>query len=199
MIRRLELNEIKSIYRALIKKDFPRNERRPFFSMSKLHSNGKYICLVLEEDNQIIAYATFITDDVISSVLLDYFAVDEKLRGSGIGSRFIALIREYWYEKYGIIIECETPDSTKTDNEKVIRKRRIDFYRRAGAEDTSVKWRFIGVHYRILWLPTSQSVYPTDVAGDLPSLYSLSLPSALRPFFIRMMKKSNDTIPKESK
>ena len=157
--------------------------------MRKMHRRGRYICLVLEEESRFVAYAAFIYDEEINSVLLDYFAVDEKSRGSGIGGRFISSIQEYWKEKSGIIIECETPDTAKKDNEKIIRKRRIDFYVRNGAESTAVRWRLFGVHYAVLWLPTQQDHTRVDVAGDLKRLYSLSVPSTLRSLSIRMMTK----------
>jgi len=192
MIKRLEINELRNLYQTQIKNDFPRFERRPFHLIRNLHSNGKYLCLVLEEEKQVIAYATFIVDDSISNVLLDYFAVAEKRRGSGIGSRFISLVRDYWSDKSGIIIECESPDTARTEGEKAVRKRRIDFYLRGGAENTTVRWRILGMRYNILWLPTSPNNTQINIAKDLAGLYSLSIPSLLRPLSIRMMANVNN-------
>jgi len=191
MIRRLEIDELKSIYYSQIKKDFPRNERRPFHLLRKLHNNGRYLCLVYEEENQIIAYATFIHDEAKDSVLLDYFAVSEKRRGGGIGSKFITLVCEQWSDKAGIIIECETPDLAKNEGDRDLRKRRIDFYLRAGAESTHAKWRMFGVAYDILWMPTNPKRCQPDVICDIAELYALSLPISLRPLFIRSLMKAN--------
>jgi len=189
MLKSLEIDEIRNLYHTRIIKDFPRFERRPFRMMKTMHKNGKYKCLVLEEENRVLAYAAFIYDEEISSVLLDYLAVDEKCRGTGVGSRFMTSIQEYWNEKSGIIIECETPDTAKTENEMALRKRRIDFYIRNGAENTAVRWRLFGVHYTVLWLRAQQDYTQIDVAGDLKRLYSFSVPSALRPLSIRMMTR----------
>lgn len=191
MIRRLEIDEIEILYHAQIKKDFPRNERRPLHLMRKLHKSGRYLCFVYEEENQIVAYATFIHDEAKNNVLLDYFAVDESRRGCGIGGKLLSLVREHWSDKAGIIIECESPETAKNENDKELRKRRIDFYIRADAELTPVRWRMFGVDYNILWLPTNPELSQNDVACDLAELYALSLPIPLRPLFIRFVSKEN--------
>ena len=191
MIRLLETDEIKNIYNTHIKRHFPRNERRPLYLLRKLFDNGRYLCLVYEEENQVIAYATFIHDDAMSSVLLDYFAVDEGRRGCGIGDKLISFAREYWRDKAGIIIECETPDSAKNEDAWDLRKRRIDFYLRTGAEKSPARWRLFGVDYAVLWIPTSPKHSQPDVTFDLASLYSLSLPASLRHLFIRYVIRAD--------
>jgi len=190
MIRSLEVNEIKSIYNAHIKKDFPRNERRPYHLLKKLHYKGRYLCFVYEEEDKIIAYATFIYDEGINNVLLDHFAVDERYRGCGIGGKLLSLVREYWNEKTGIIIECETPDSARNEKEKELRKRRIGFYMRADAKSTPIRRRIFGVDYDILWIPSNPEHSQPDVGRDLAELYALSLPLSLRPLFIRVVLKN---------
>jgi len=157
--------------------------------LKKLYDTGRYLCLVYEDESQIVAYATFIHDETMSSVLLDYFAVDEKCRGSGVGSKLISLVCEYWKDKAGIIIECETPDTAKNEEDRSLRKRRIDFYLRAGAVITQARWRMLGVKYNILWLPTSQTNAQPDVVHDIAKLYTISLPKLLRLLFIRHLQK----------
>ena len=95
---------MRSIYDTRIKKDFSRTARRPFSQIKGMHMKNRYLCLALEEDGKILAYATFIHDETIDSVLLDYYAVDKGQRGAGIGSQFIPEIRDYWKEKSGIIM-----------------------------------------------------------------------------------------------
>ena len=193
MIKRLDLNEIKDVYRTLMTKDFSRYERRPFHLIKSLYRKGNYACIVLEDEQQVIAYAAFIVDDTKNSVLLDYFAVDKNQRGSGVGSLFLSQLTEYWTEKSGIIIECEAPDSAQTDSEKTICNRRIDFYIRGGAENTSVRWRMFGGEYKVLWLPINTNLARPDVACDLAGLYSLSLLPPLRPLFIRKKLKQAES------
>ena len=189
MTRCLDINELRSLYKSRIKKDFPVWERRPLFLLKYLYRNGRYKCIVIEEDEQIIAYSTFICDEAMDSVLLDYLAVESEKQGRGTGGRLLSIIREYWKEKSGLIIECEAPDVAKSESERNIRKRRIDFYIRGGAEKTSVRWGFLGVDYTILWLPIKLAQANVNIADDLAMLYSFSLPRIFRSFLMRIFAK----------
>jgi len=151
-----------------------------------MYDQGRYVGVVLEDKKQIIAYATFICDRARSNVFLDYYAVDKNQRGSGIGSRFLKLLREYWKDKSGIILECEMPESAKTENEKMTRKRRIDFYLRGGAEITPVHWRLFGVDYNILWLQTGPASVKDNISDDLTTMYSFIFPRLLRLLFTQI-------------
>ena len=99
MIRFLGFDELRSLYKARIKKDFPNWERRPFFLLKYLYRNGRYKSIVIEEDGQIMAYSTFIYDEAMDGVLLDYLAVESEKQGRGTGSRLLSIIREHWKEK----------------------------------------------------------------------------------------------------
>ena len=192
MIKQLEASDLVAIYRSRIKKDFAQRERRPLFLLKRLYKAGNYSCLVYKENDYIIGYAAFIYDTEIGSVLLDYFAVDEKLRGSGYGSRFLSYLREYWNDKSGIIIESEDPDAATSADEAEQCKRRISFYERLGAEQVAEHWRMIGVDYRILRLPTGVGTQDNVAFDDLCSLYALSVPRPLRATFIRNLMRINE-------
>lgn len=186
MIRQLCFEEFAVLYKERICKDFPRFERRPLSAVGKLYHHGRYVCLVSEVAGKAEAYATFICDQASCSVLLDYYAVVPSMRGTGIGSRFLGLLPDYWPDKKGIILECEKPDSAKIQKEKSIRERRIGFYQRGGAQITPLCWRAFGVDYNILWLPIQCAQEHADIAGDLVRLYRLSLPAALAKLFIKI-------------
>ena len=185
MIRTLNINEIENLYKERIRKDFPLMERRPLFIMKRLYAQNRYQCLVLEEENQILAYASFLCDQSIHNVLLDYFAVEKNLRGSGVGSKFFSLLSQYWTKKDSIILECENPTTTKNQTEKVIRERRISFYTRGGAIKTTLDWKIFGVNYNILWLPIHSEMEEDTIDKDLIKLYTLSLPSFIRKLFLK--------------
>lgn len=186
MIRRVDLDELTTIYNERITADFPASERRPLFLIKRLFRKGRYVALVLEEEGQVAAYATFICDDAVQSVFLDYYAVDKAQRGQGTGSRFLAMLQAYWAEKGGIILECEEPDTAADEGEKETRLRRISFYERGGAVVTKVRWHAFGVDYRILYLKTKTPVEQVDVPKDLLKLYSFSMPSFVRRMFSRI-------------
>lgn len=182
-IRQLSLAEFETLYKERIAADFPRGERRPLFAIRGLYRKGQYVCIVLDEGG-ILAYAAFIYHNATGSVLLDYFAVAKDLRGSGIGSRFLAMLQEYW-DKDGIILECEAPESATNAEETSIRNRRIAFYERGGAVVTTYRWQAFGVAYRILWLPINRQAAEVDIVKELPFLYQCSMPG----FLCRLLMK----------
>lgn len=186
MIRHTGLDELQMIYEERIKTDFPPMERRPLSTIRKLYRQGRYVCLVLCEGEKLLAYATFLCDTAVDSVFLDYYAVDPAGRGKGIGSRFLSLLCEHWANKSGMILECESPRTAKHQEERALRERRIEFYRRGGAVLTPLLWRAFGVEYRILCIPTIGDHRPVNVAGDLQALYALSLPAVTRKLFTRL-------------
>ncbi len=63
-IRKLELSELKQIYKAYVRHDFPRSERCPFSSMEKMTNEGKYASYGYYGNGGLLAYACFIlTED----------------------------------------------------------------------------------------------------------------------------------------
>lgn len=187
-IRQFTYKEFEPLYNERIMVDFPKFERRPLSSIRKLYQKEQYRCIVLERDG-ILAYAAFIYDKGIESVLLDYFAVDSSLRGSGIGSYFISVLQECW-NKDGIILECEVPDQASSPKEEAIRARRIAFYERCGAIVTDYRWRAFGVDYHILWLPLISSANMANIEEDLMQLYQYGMPKLLCSMFTRLSKRS---------
>lgn len=180
MIRQATYPELKTLYKQRITKDFPPDERRPLRMMKKLLRQGRYACIVLEEDGHIAAYANFIWEASVGSVFLDYFAVDESQRGQGTGSRFLDMLKESWAQKKGIILECERPDLATSPQEREQRTRRIAFYERSGAQVTPLLWQAFGVDYNILYLPIEgPAESPQAIARDLTTLYSYAVPDFL--------------------
>ena len=185
MMRSLSYEEFEALYQERIMADFPRMERRPLSAIRRLYGRGRYVCLVLEEEG-LAAYATFLCGDAIGSVLLDYFAVDKARRGGGVGGRFFSMLAGYWPGKDGILLECERPGGAPSEAEQTIRRRRIAFYTRGGAEETPLRWRAFGVDYNVLWLPIRAAAAQADLAGDLMALYRLSVPFYMAPFVLRL-------------
>ncbi|MCD8116545.1 MAG: GNAT family N-acetyltransferase [Oscillospiraceae bacterium] len=156
-IKLLELNELKSIYKDHIRRDFPRGERRPLFAMKRLQRAGRYNCYGYYRDNDLAAYACYVLAQNDSYALLDYFAVVPALRGHGIGSAFLQDLQKTVSAKYGVFIEAESPCSAKSEQEKSLRERRIRFYLSNGAEMTDSKCLLFGVDYDILFTPATNT------------------------------------------
>lgn len=95
------------------------------------------------------------------------------------------MLKAYWAEKGGIILECEAPDTAADEQEKETRLRRIRFYERGGAIVTKIRWDAFGVLYNILYLETQKPLAQVDVQRDLLALYGLSMP----PFILRLFAR----------
>ncbi|MGY0425401.1 MAG: N-acetyltransferase family protein [Polaribacter sp.] len=93
-------------------------------------------CLVVENDNKIVGYATFIkqfsTWDANFYIYLDCLYFRETFRGKGLGTEIMNKIKEYAISENCKIIQWQTPDF----NEKA-----ITFYQKLGAE-SKTKERF---------------------------------------------------------
>lgn len=65
-------------------------------------------------------------------VLISLLAVFHEYRGQGIGSESMKELRVMYENKQAIIVEVERPDFSQTPEECDSRKRRIEFYEKAG-------------------------------------------------------------------
>ncbi len=152
VLKKLEPDELRSIYKEHFREDFPPGARRPLFAMEKMRKAGRYDCYGYYRDGALIAYACYILTPDSSYALLDYFAVVPKLRGQGIGSEFLRSLQGNVSAKSGVFIEAESPDSAKSEDERRVRERRIRFYLSNGAKRTNSKCLLFGVDYNILFI-----------------------------------------------
>jgi|TARA_B110000014_G_C19701085_1_gene367011 GNAT superfamily N-acetyltransferase len=93
-------------------------------------------CLVVELNNEIVGYATFMkqfsTWDANYYVYLDCLYLNEKTRGKGIGTQIMDKIKVYAKSINCSEIQWQTPN---------FNKEAIDFYKKLGA-DSVTKERF---------------------------------------------------------
>ena len=100
--------------------------------------------------------------------LLEYMAVDERLRGMGLGSTLLKSSIEQLFKTHGtraLLIEIDSPE--KSSNEQEIREKRELFYRRLGALK-------IDPFDYILALQSSEEAPPMELLVYHPSLKSVS-------------------------
>ncbi|MGB1205297.1 MAG: GNAT family N-acetyltransferase [Chitinophagales bacterium] len=94
-------------------------------------------CLVAEQDEKLIGYATFIkqfsTWNVNYYLYLDCLYLNEKTRGKGFGTAIMEAIKEYAKAENCKIIQWQTPD---------FNKKAIQFYNKIGAKSLA-KERFM--------------------------------------------------------
>lgn len=154
-ILELSLDKVKNIYDTHMKKDFPEDEIRPWKWFVRMWEKGIYRGLGLYEGGRLRAYGFFVQKSGFPYVLLDYLAVCEEFRGSGYGTVFLELMREYFSDMDGIMVECETVSAAENEEEYFQRRRRIDFYMRCGAVLTGVECRMFGIGFSVLLYPVN--------------------------------------------
>ena len=151
-IKEGSLEELSSVF-ELYKNDFAPCEQKTYEHLKKLINKGNYRLLLLKdsESSAIISYMLLYLDRP-RALWVDYLAVSNEHRGTGIGTEFINLIAEKYKPDYkGIFFEVEKPDS-KNELTLHYQKKRIKFYERLGAKRLEVSYK----------LPTRE--------GDLPML-----------------------------
>ena len=139
-ITRLSAAECEDLYRSALPRDFPAAELKPFAEIQRLLESGVYEPLLLTDDaGARLAYAWQVVLPGQRTALLDYFAVRYDLRGSGVGTAVLGLVRDYDAMRvHDLVLECEHPAEAPDPS---IARRRIGFYLRAGARATALESR----------------------------------------------------------
>ena len=105
----------------ILDNSFPQNERRDYPSQKALLSVGKYRPFVFKENDEVLALMA--TWEFADFVYVEHLAVDNKLRGKGVGTE---LIKNYLNNcKKRVFLEVEPPNCE-------ISKKRISFYEKLG-------------------------------------------------------------------
>lgn len=165
-VRELTYAQAAEIYRKHLKADFPPAEVKPLLVIRQAWSRKRYHAYGFYERSEtgegtkesLCAYAFFLADHQNRVLLLDYFAVCRSLRGSGYGSRALALLRRECAGWNEVIIEVEDDELPDLEEEtRRNRQRRIAFYTGAGCLMTTTRSRLWGVDYRIMVMPIKLS------------------------------------------
>lgn len=172
MLKELSKAQLETLYLNDVYRDFPESEIKPWEVVSGLYDRGFYIPLGYFDGGVLTAYVLLIALKEKRTVLLDYFAVLPEHRNSGAGSDILKELRKFCATfADNILIESEYPE---TAPDRGIAERRLGFYRRAGAELTDTQVFLFGVHFLIFTL--SCGIVPCDAAGDIESIYRVSVP-----------------------
>lgn len=173
-LQMLNIEQARTLYEQRMKLDFPPEELKPFAAIERMMQAGFYEPLAFEQDGQTVAYAWQVVLPDHRSALLDYFAVQASLRGSGVGSAALQALRSYYApRKAALLIECEHPAEAP---DPAMARRRIGFYLRAGAHATALETRLFGVRYQIYALPCTEMVPDAELCADLEAAYRTTVP-----------------------
>lgn len=149
-IREIEAQEFKKKLYQSYRKDFPRIERTPYYKIRKGSEKGIIHILVLEDEENILAYALNIEYE--NYVLIYYLATVEANRGKGYGTQFLNLMQVYYQKREGLFIEVERQGYGKDEKENQIRQKRIEFYRRNGFKEIDLVANIYCTDYEIYLL-----------------------------------------------
>ena len=130
MIKRVNLENAKKIYKEYMESDFSDDELPKYEHFVELIEDEKEIPYVYMEEDVIKAYIVCIEKN--GYILISHLAVLKKYRGQGIGTKLLEEIKEFYKKEKAIILESEAEDSAdeKRDLQTIIRRQK--FYERCG-------------------------------------------------------------------
>ncbi|OOM77543.1 hypothetical protein CLPUN_22170 [Clostridium puniceum] len=181
-LKQLSSGEVEFIYNKHMIVDFPTEELKPIDAIQKLIKRKIYKCYGLYDSEELLAYAFFNTSK--SYLLLDYYSVCKKYRNKGIGSKFLSILKENFKNYSGIIVEVEDIKAAYTEAEKIIRKRRIDFYKKNGMKMTNVLCELFNVNYSIMCLSNIE-LYDSIIYEELQNIYKEMIPSKFYSKYVK--------------
>lgn len=181
--KQLTTENIIEIYTTIAPLHFPPEELRPLVNLQSLIDRNGYEGLGLynTENDALVGYGFFVRIPSADIALLDYYAILEEYRSQGVGSLFLAQMKEYYEDLRGILLETEDFDTAATDEERAIRRKRDAFYIKNGALRTSTNTTVFGVDFQIFFVPTSvtkanlTSTENKILRNDIETLYRFML------------------------
>lgn len=164
----------------LYHKSFPANEKKPFSLILFTYRKGRTDVWYLSYKGHFAGLAITINSE--DTILLDYFAISDNMRGHGIGSRVLRSLQHHYAPK-GLLIEIEscTPDATNLPE----RKRRKEFYLRNRMLPLNIDVLLFGVEMELLG-------YNCQI--DFAQYRALYQDNYGRLFAKHVKKRSNSTI-----
>ncbi|HIX92448.1 MAG TPA: GNAT family N-acetyltransferase [Firmicutes bacterium] len=125
---------------------FPESERKLPKLLEDKYRIGKVDILAIVDENRKFL-GEMITVKQGKLVLLDYFAICPDIRGGGIGSKALAMIREY-YRDFILILEIESVNESSDNAEQ--RQRRKRFYLSNGFCSLDWEASLFGIRMEVL-------------------------------------------------
>lgn len=156
VVTEISPEQMREIYYSELNSDFPANEVKPFSSIEKLWKKGMYRGYTLWQDGKLRAYWFLLYYEKYNVYLLDYLAVVKGNRGKGYGSHALNYLASHCGQGI-LLIEAENPQVTESKEERDMRERRLDFYRKNGARLTGVCTQVYDAPYVIFLVGESEN------------------------------------------
>jgi len=132
-LERNNTHEFDGFY-AIYSTSFPLSEQKSHDALLAMQHASLYTIYLAYNDEKIVGFCIMYHPDNDDFFLLEYLAVDESLRGIGLGSTLLKSSIDQLFKTHGIralLIEIESPEEPSSDKE--IREKREQFYRHLGA------------------------------------------------------------------
>lgn len=124
---------------------FPGAERKPFSRIRQMFREGRADVWCILADGSFAGLATTVNSQEL--ILIDYFAVSQRLRGRGIGRAAMECLLSVYADR-GVFLEIESTERPGLDRDQRIKRK--EFYRSCGFEDLTVRARVFGVYMELL-------------------------------------------------
>lgn len=172
MIKKEKLKESKYIYRTEIIRDFPRAERIPYSRFKRAMKKKLMNTYSYYVDDKRFGYIVTIEEQNV--IFISYLAIRKDSRDKGFGSKMLKEIYEYFKDSKYIIIEADSPEGIKNENELEIINRRKKFYFKNGFEEIkNLEYCIYGVKYDILiYKLNTKEVTNIEAADVTRKMYS---------------------------
>lgn len=131
--------------KKLYQRAFPDYEKKPFWLIRLKNMQGKSDVWYIEDESEFIGLAIIMSAPGL--VLLDYFAIDDKLRGRGYGSKALKMLQEQ-YTDFCFFLEIESVFDVCDNVEQ--RLRRKEFYLRNGMTEMKLMVNLFGTNMEVL-------------------------------------------------
>lgn len=173
ILKQLEYETVKQIYTEHLVKDFIPSEQKPLIVLQILMKMGLYRCYGAYEEDKLQGYAFFCESGsrLCKTALLDYLVVLDGIRGKGLGSAFLKLLRQEYQEYDFLIAEVERVEAGIDEKEQMIRKKRKDFYLKNDWKITGLAVDLFGSDLQIYQLPLQKNPKDDQVFNELNLIY----------------------------
>ncbi len=170
-IKKLSEPQILSIYKEIAVRHFPEDELKPVSMIQRLLLEGCYEGMGMFSEDRLAGYALFVHAPKSSILLLDYYAILEEYRESGMGSLFLQKMREGFAGCPAILIETEEEAAASGEEERLQRVRRNAFYLKNGCRRTAVKSSLFGVAFGIFVMHVEKELTDEEAYKHLKEIY----------------------------
>lgn len=129
---------------SLYERSFPVNERRDLTPIFTDKSDDDEVLGLINNDD-VVGFVVLLNHEDITHII--YFAIEEKYRDHGYGSKIIEMLKERYPHKR-ILADVEEPEEDCDNYEQ--RVKRVNFYLRNGFVKSDVYYEWLDEDYMIM-------------------------------------------------